>query len=144
MNRDKQIEEMAKDLENHTCMSEFQAVIASKMLYIKGYRKASDVAREIFEEIEEGIKAAISALQFENNPIHRKVKHETYSSLMRFTKTVEQKYTGGWKKRDCSNCKNRNEEGCSFGNMCITSNSPYATPSHWKAKESEDENEQKN
>lgn len=54
---------------------------------------ASEVAREIFEEIEEGVKAAVSALQFENNPIHRKVKHETYSSLMRFIKTVEEKYT---------------------------------------------------
>lgn len=64
--------------------------LATKV-YNAGYCKAS----EIFEEIEEGIKAAISALQFENNPIHRKVKHETYSSLMRFIKTVEQKYTGG-------------------------------------------------
>ena len=50
-------------------------------------------AKEIFDEIEEGIEAAISALQFENNPIHRKVKHETYSKLMRFIKIVEQKYT---------------------------------------------------
>ena len=49
----KQIEEMAKDLENHTCMSEYQAEIASKMLYIKGYRKASEVSREIFAEIGE-------------------------------------------------------------------------------------------
>lgn len=51
MSRDKQIEEMAKDLENHTCMSEYQAKIASKMLYIKGYRKSADVAEEIFAEI---------------------------------------------------------------------------------------------
>ena len=54
-----------------------------------GYRKAS----EIFEEIEEGIKAAVSALQFEKNPIHRQVKHETYSSLMRFTKSIQEKHT---------------------------------------------------
>ena len=33
------IEEMANDLENHTCMSQFQAAIASRMLYAKGYRK---------------------------------------------------------------------------------------------------------
>ena len=52
MSRDKQVEEMARDLENHTCMSQFQAEIASKMLYAKGYRKASEVAREIFEELE--------------------------------------------------------------------------------------------
>ena len=54
-----------------------------------GYRKAS----EIFEEIEEGIKAAVSALQFEKNPIHRQVKHETYSSLMRFIKSIQEKHT---------------------------------------------------
>ena len=57
MNKEKQISEMASDLENHACMSEYHAEIASKMLYIKGYRKASDVAREIFEEIEEHFKA---------------------------------------------------------------------------------------
>jgi hypothetical protein len=135
---EKQIEEMTKLLLwNYDMPYEFSKGLA-EFLFDEGYLKATDIAREIFEEIEEGIKAAISALQFENNPIHRKVKHETYSSLMRFIKTVEQKYTGSWEKRDCSNCKNRNEEGCSFGNMCITSNSPYATPSHWKAKESED------
>ena len=50
-----QIEEMARDLENHTCMSQFQAEIASRMLYIKDYRKASEVAREIFEEIEKSL-----------------------------------------------------------------------------------------
>ena len=37
-----QIEEMASDLENHTCMSQFQAEIASKMLYALGYRKQSE------------------------------------------------------------------------------------------------------
>ena len=52
MNRDKQIEEMAKDLENYTCMSEYQAEIASRMLYIKGYRKASDVVREVIDHID--------------------------------------------------------------------------------------------
>ena len=54
------------------------------------YRKASTVAREIFEEIEEGVKAAVSALQFNNNPIHRNAKHEAYSSLMCFIKTIEE------------------------------------------------------
>ena len=51
--KEKQIEEMAKDLENHTCMSQFQAEIASKMLYAKGYRKASEVAEEIIDRIDE-------------------------------------------------------------------------------------------
>ena len=51
MSRDKKIEEIASDLENHTCMSRYQAEIASRILYVKGYRKASEVARDIFEEI---------------------------------------------------------------------------------------------
>jgi hypothetical protein len=42
MSKEKQIEEMAFDLENHTCMSQFQAEIASRMLYILGYRKQSE------------------------------------------------------------------------------------------------------
>ncbi len=57
--RENQIEEMARDLENHTCMSQFQAEIASTTLYAKGYRKASDVAREIFEEIERVVGCAL-------------------------------------------------------------------------------------
>jgi hypothetical protein len=59
--RDKQIEEMHNDvkyiyrrfLEDDDCdyLDEYIAV----RLYEKGYRKASDVAREIFEEIEDVI-----------------------------------------------------------------------------------------
>ena len=41
MDEQKQIEEMAFDLENHTCMSQFQAEIASRTLYILGYRRQS-------------------------------------------------------------------------------------------------------
>lgn len=51
MSKEKQIEEMAWELENHTCMSQFQAEIASKILYTLGYRKQSDVVNEIFEEL---------------------------------------------------------------------------------------------
>lgn len=61
MSRDKQIEEMAKDLEdvceNRGCNYENGIRDCDKCraewLYELGYRKASDVAREIFEEIEE-------------------------------------------------------------------------------------------
>lgn len=74
MDKEKQIEEMAKELENHTCMSQFQAEIASRTLHTLGYRKIYDdhqrqctcyalgcqmaeelkkeVAMEIFEELE--------------------------------------------------------------------------------------------
>ncbi len=119
MNRDKQIEEMRKTFEGYdkeffqfcssheSCLdcpycNEVKSFYKLDVCYTlrlqealvdKGYRKASEVAREIFEEIEEGVKAAVSALQFENNPIHRQVKHETYSSFMRFVKIVEKKYT---------------------------------------------------
>ena len=62
MNRDKQIEEMTK-LICSTCQRELDpcgskkpcrsAIAECNDLYNAGYRKASDVAREIFEEIEE-------------------------------------------------------------------------------------------
>jgi hypothetical protein len=105
MNKDpnvkKQIEEMArsfcgfsKTLKCSECSYEcYQKEYARKAIEA-GYRKSSDVAREIFAEIEDGVKAAVSALQFENNPIHRQVKHETYSSLMCFIKSIEGKCLG--------------------------------------------------
>lgn len=67
---------------------------ATEISYKNGYKQGkSEVARKIFEEIEDGVTAAVAALQFENNRIHRKVKHETYSSVMRFVRTIEKKYT---------------------------------------------------
>ena len=59
MSRDKQIEEMAHDICHldrtcDLCMTSFEckAMIYAKRFYDKGYRKASEVAREIFEEID--------------------------------------------------------------------------------------------
>ncbi len=46
MSREKQIKEMARDLENHTCMSQFQAEITSRMLYNAGYRKQEWISVE--------------------------------------------------------------------------------------------------
>ena len=43
----KQIDEMARDLEDYACMSNFQGKIAAKNLHILGYRKASDVLKEV-------------------------------------------------------------------------------------------------
>lgn len=57
MNRDKQIEEMAKDLGiafQLAGTTRFGAV--AEVLVNAGYRKASEVAREIFEEIEATIR----------------------------------------------------------------------------------------
>jgi hypothetical protein len=56
------------------------------------------IAKEIFEKIEGGIKSAISALQFENNPIHRQVKRDTYSRFMCFVKSIEEEYESEVKK----------------------------------------------
>lgn len=39
MNENEQVEEMARCLEMHTCMSGFQAEIGAKVLHSKGYRK---------------------------------------------------------------------------------------------------------
>lgn len=59
MSRENQIEEMANDL--YTCHDEYARDgddwvtdynSTAKNLYNKGYRKASDVAKEIFEEID--------------------------------------------------------------------------------------------
>ena len=59
MNRDKQIEEMANDLAKicpdlvENCCGQINCVTHLTLSLSKmGYRKASDVAREIFEEIE--------------------------------------------------------------------------------------------
>ena len=62
MSRDKQIEEMALALSEGGCGKECDCIQGDKfnchllysasVLYNAGYRKASDVAREIFEELE--------------------------------------------------------------------------------------------
>ena len=59
MSRDKQIEEMAKDIDKSPWRIEqawrgcnINSIEIAEHLYTAGYRKASEVAREIFEEIE--------------------------------------------------------------------------------------------
>lgn len=97
MNRDQQIEEMRRlaDEMGAAISTEYKRRVLADEKKLEAVLKANGwcKASEIFEEIEEGIKAAVSALQYENNHIHRRVKHETYSSLMRFIKSVEKKYT---------------------------------------------------
>lgn len=51
MSRDKQIEEMAKDLHSAYAINKLYTEDVANYLYNAGYRKASEVAREIFEEI---------------------------------------------------------------------------------------------
>ncbi len=52
MTKDKQIEEMAKDLLGAYAINKLYTEDVAEYLYSKGYRKSTDVAREIFEEIE--------------------------------------------------------------------------------------------
>ncbi len=60
MNRDKQIEEMANDIDKSHWRIELDftgchinSTEIAEALYTAGYRKSSDIAREIFEEIDE-------------------------------------------------------------------------------------------
>lgn len=59
-----QIEEMARNLENHTCMSQFQAEIASRTLYLLDYRKQEWIS--IDDELPEECK---NVLCFEGKKI---------------------------------------------------------------------------
>ena len=79
MSREKQIEEMAKavchlDRTCEECMTSFEckAMMYAKRFYNEGYRKSSDVAREIFEEIEK----SISDLEYQAKTPRKTVKVE--------------------------------------------------------------------
>ena len=76
MNRDKQIEEMYKDvyeaIEHNSVIDVIHGGYIgvdtgglTKELYDDGYRKASDVAREIFEEIEKTLRRNINPIAYE-------------------------------------------------------------------------------
>ena len=52
MNKDKQIDEMAKDLYGMSIDTMIDCEYVAEELIAKGYRKASDVAEEIFAEID--------------------------------------------------------------------------------------------
>ena len=95
MNKDKQIEEMARDICHlfKTC-EECQSVSpiikdnCKAMVYAKravdaGYRKASDVAREIFEEIETSLHYKLI-----NGEIHLIIRETDYNHY-------KKKYTEG-------------------------------------------------
>ena len=66
MDKEKQIEEMARDIkaahdEQKYITSNKSIKAIAEHLYNAGYRKASDVAREIFEEIEREINDALQS-----------------------------------------------------------------------------------
>lgn len=88
MNRDKQIEEMAKVIEearikaNDTTNSMNYGFGGwyAKELYNAGYRKASEVAREIFEEVEKCVIGTLepSFIQLRDKYINGELKKEIH------------------------------------------------------------------
>ena len=66
MSRDKQIEEMAKDLLQAYAINKLCTEDVAEHLYNAGYRKSQDVAEEIFAEIEEiAIQRNLHKLQYQ-------------------------------------------------------------------------------
>ena len=64
MERDKQIEEMVKDLHSAYAINKLYTEDVAESLYEAGYRKASEVAREIFEEIVALMNEVYSSVQY--------------------------------------------------------------------------------
>ena len=82
MSKEEQIEEMANDLRALDCFQhnpnysvEYQRAIG---LYSLGYRKASDTAREIFEEIE---SCKWSETQYGDQMLCFEINSEKYDTL---------------------------------------------------------------
>lgn len=93
MDKEKQIEEMANDLRTLDCLQhnpnhsiEYQRAIG---LYALGYRKTSDVAREIFKEIE---SCKWSETQYGDRTLCFEINSEKYAEL-------KKKYTEGKDER---------------------------------------------
>ena len=84
--KEKQIEEMAKAMHDgccvvkatNQCRGEDCLDCGAVILYEKGYRKASDVAREIFEEIE---SCKWSETQYGDQILCFEINSEKYAEL---------------------------------------------------------------
>ena len=96
MSKEKQIGEMAKtlgiafQLAGTTRFGEVAEVLVDA-----GYRKSSEVAEEIFAEIEHTARAAIILLKFEKNEKLRNIKTECYTDLIGYIAELKKKYTEG-------------------------------------------------
>ena len=106
MSIEKQIENMASIIHSKVNGANFDDVSdAVVALYTAGYRKASDVAREIFEEIEEEITAALKSyykvlpqLEFSNELYNRvQGKVDALRGVEGFVAELKKKYTEGGK-----------------------------------------------
>ena len=100
MNREKQIEEMALDIHRVASFGLEMSTALAQDLYALDYRKASDLAREMFEEAiklakEIADNSAVLA-ELEENPIKRiEAKGEQIGALMVWEILMElkKKYT---------------------------------------------------
>ena len=105
MNRDKQIEEIAKIIGSRAKVEVWSPLKTDEQLaeeiYNAGYRKTSDIAREIFEEIEEEITAALKSnykvlpqLEFSNELYNRvQGKVDALRGVEGFVAELKKKYT---------------------------------------------------
>lgn len=102
MSRDKQIVEMADDIrrirESYFGQADY---LFAKKLYEDGYRKASDVAEEIFAEIEKNIDVELSIIQKiinakggrANGKTVLLAKTEMFIEAKKFIAELKKKYT---------------------------------------------------
>lgn len=101
MTKDKHIEEMAKviarrskDFRNPKIAFMTTAEKTAESIYNAGYRKASDLAREIFEEIEKTAKDAIRFCErYGVIPMIREAKISCYKDLICYIAELKKKYT---------------------------------------------------
>ena len=62
---------------------------------MENQNNCKELLTEFVNEIEEGIKSAIAALQFSSDlSLYRKAKHDAYSSTLCFIKTLEERFLG--------------------------------------------------
>ena len=62
--------------------------------YHNGYDKGVSVtALKVIAEVEKGVLSALETLNSERNPVIRRTKYETYTSLIRFLRYLENKYS---------------------------------------------------
>lgn len=72
----------------------------AELLNAEGYRKASDVAREIFAEIEHTARSAVILLKFEKNEEIRNTKTECYTDLIGYIAELKKEYIGDKQRKE--------------------------------------------
>ena len=70
------------------------ATYLANILLEAGYRESTEVAEEIFGEIERTARAALILLKFERDEDIRTIKTECYDDLLGYLAELKKKYTG--------------------------------------------------